>query len=271
MTDRGMRAMALSYPSDLSDEQWELLVAMLPCAKPGGRPRSVDVRAIVNAIFYIVVAGCAWRMLPKDLPKWKTVYHYFRAWRLDGTWERVHARLVQWERGVQGHESVPSAASLDSQSVKSATPAAVEVGFDGGKKIKGRKRHLMVDTLGLVMMVVVTAANVSDQQGARLIFKRLSTLPERITRLVLIWVDGTYDGIDFMHWTMDVYRWILETIKRSEHAKGFVLLPKRWVVERTWGWLNWSRRLSKDYEVLPETSETFIYVAMIRLMLRRLA
>jgi putative transposase len=166
---------------------------------------------------------------------------------------------------------VPSAASLDSQSVKSATPAAVEVGFDGGKKIKGRKRHLMVDTLGLVMMVVVSAANISDQQGARLVFARLLAVPERIARLVLIWVDGTYEGAEFMQWTMDTYRWILETIKRSDRAKGFVLLPKRWVVERTWGWLNWSRHLSKDYEVLPETSETFIYVAMIRLMLKRLA
>lgn len=215
-------------------------------------------------------------MLPKDLPKWKTVYPYFRAWRLDGTWERVHAQLMQWERGVQGHKPVPSAASLDSQSVKSATPAAIEVGFEGGKKIKGRQRHRMVDTLGLVILVVVSAANISDQQGARLIFKRLSALPERIARLVLIWVDGPYEGIDFRQWTMDTYRWILETIKRSDQAKGFVLRPKRWTVERTWGWLNWSRCLSKDYEVLPEASETFIYVAMIRvamirLMLRRLA
>ena len=248
-----------------------LLQALLPAAKPGGRPRSVDMRAIINAIFYIVVAGCAWRMLPKDLPNWKTVYHYFRAWRLDGTWEKVHAQLVQWERVIQGHHAAPSAASLDSQSVKSATPAAIEVGFDGGKKIKGRKRHLMVDTLGLVMMVVVTAANVSDQHGARLVFARLLAVPERIVRLVMIWVDGTYEGIDFMRWTMDTYRWILETIKRSDSAKGFVLLPKRWVVERTWGWLNWSRRLSKDYEILPETSEAFIHVAMIRLMLKRLA
>lgn len=266
-----MRAMKLSYPTDLTDAQWELLLPLLPSAKPGGRPRSVDLRAIVNAIFYMVVAGCAWRMLPKDLPNWKTVYHYCRAWRLDGTWERVHAQLVQWERAVQGHAAAPSAASLDSQSVKTATPAAVVVGFDGGKKIKGRKRHLMVDTLGLVMMVVVTAANISDQQGARLIFARLAQLPERIARVILIWVDGTYEGVDFMKWVMDTYRWILETIKRSEATKGFVLLPKRWVVERTWGWLNWCRRLSKDYEVLPETSETLIYVAMIRLMLRRLA
>lgn len=263
--------MELSYPTDMSDEQWELLSAKLPAAKSGGRPRSVDLRAIVNAIFYIVVAGCAWRMLPKDFPNWKTVYHYFRAWRLDGTWEQIHTKFVAWERVAQGHETVPSAASLDSQSVKTATPCALAVGFDGGKKIKGRKRHLRVDTLGLVMMVVVTAANISDQHGARLIFARLSALPERIVRLVLIWVDGTYQGVDFMRWTMDTYRWILKTIKRSDTAKGFVLLPKRWVVERTWGWLNWSRRLSKDYEVLPETSETFIDVAMIRLMLRRLA
>lgn len=263
--------MELSYPTDLNDEQWELLLPLLPSAKPRGRRRSVDLRAIVNAIFYMVVAGCAWRMLPKDLPNWKTVYHYFRAWRLDGTWERIHTRLVQWERVLQGHQAAPSAASLDSQSVKTANPAAIEVGFDGGKKIKGRKRHLMVDTLGLMMMVVVTAANVSDQQGARLNFARLAQLPERLARLVLIWVDGTYEGIDFMQWTMDTYRWVLDTIKRSERVKGFVLLPNRWVVERTWGWLNWCLSLSKDYEVLPETSETFIYVAMIRLMLRRLA
>jgi putative transposase len=263
--------MELSYPTDMSDAQWERLSKLLPPAKSGGRPRSVDLRAIVNAIFYITVAGCAWRMLPTDFPNWKTVYHYFRAWRLDGTWEQIHAKFVEWERVTQGHQAVPSATSLDSQSVKTATPAALAVGFDGGKKIKGRKRHLIVDTLGLVMMVVVTAANISDQQGARLIFTRLAALPERIARLLLIWVDGTYDGVNFRQWTMDTYHWVLETIKRSDTAKGFVLLPKRWVVERTWGWLNWSRRLSKDYEVLPETSETFIYVAMIRLMLRRLA
>ena len=260
-----------SYPTDMTDEQWELLLPLLPSAKPGGRPRSVELRAVVNAIFYIVVAGCAWRMLPQDFPKWKTVYHYFRVWRLDGTWAQIHAKFVAWERVAQGHKPVPSAASLDSQSVKTATPAALAVGFDGGKKIKGRKRHLIVDTLGLVMIVVVTAANISDPQGARLIFTRLAALPQRIARLSLIWVDGTYAGVDFMKWTMDTYRWILETIKRSDQAQGFVLLPKRWVVERTWGWLNWSRRLSKDYEVLPETSEAMIYVAMIRLMLRRLA
>ena len=209
--------------------------------------------------------------MPHDFPKWKTVYHYFRKWRLNGTWERIHAQFVRWERGAQGHQAAPSAASLDSQSVKTATPAAICIGVDGGKKIKGRKRHIMVDTLGLVMMVVVTAANVSDPKGAKLIFSRLQQWPERIARLVRIWVDGTYAGKELMRWTMDTYRWILETIKRSDTDKGFVLLPKRWVVERTFGWLNWSRRLSKDYEVLPETSEAFIYIAMIRILVRRLA
>lgn len=259
------------YATDLTDEQWELLRTLLPAAKLRGRPRQVNFRAILNALFYIVVAGCPWRLLPNDFPNWKTVYHYFRLWRLDGTWQRIHAQLVEWERVAQGHQPAPSAASLDSQSVKVGTPGILSMGFDGGKRIKGRKRHLLVDTLGLVLMVVVTAANVSDQQGARLVFQRLLEWPQRIARLVLIWVDGTYEGIDFMKWVMDTYRWVLETIKRSDTGKGFVLLPKRWVVERTWGWLNWSRRLAKDYEVLTETSETFIYVAMIRLMIRRLA
>ena len=219
----------------------------------------------------MVTAGCSWRLLPKDYPKWKTVYHYFRLWRIDGTWQKIHDQFVQWERVFQGRQAAASAASMDSQSVKIGIPTAHEVGFDGGKKVKGRKRHLIVDTLGLVMMVVVTAANISDQQGARLLFERLAAMPEQIARLILIWVDGTYEGVGFMKWVMDVYGWILETIKRSDKTKGFVLLPKRWVVERTWGWLNWSRRLSKDYEVLPETSEAFIYVAMIHLLLKRLA
>jgi len=263
--------MTTSYPTDMTDAQWAMLESLLPPPKTGGRPRSVPLRDIVNAIFYIVVAGCAWRMLPHDFPKWKTVYHYFRVWRLDGTWEKIHAQLVQWERVAQGHQAAPSAASIDSQSVKTGNPWICETGFDGGKQVKGRKRHLMVDTLGLVMMVVVTAANVSDQKGACLIFERLAGVAQRIARLVRIWVDGSYKGVDFMKWVMDTYRWILEVIKRPENTKGFILLPKRWVVERTFGWFNWYRRLSKDYEVLTETSETFIYVAMTRLLLRRLA
>jgi transposase len=255
----------------MTDDQWELIERLLPPAKAGGRPRTVKLREIINAIFYLVVTGCPWRYLPSDFPKWKTVYHYFRQWRESGVWQKIHEHLVRLVRVSSGREEVPSAASLDSQSVKIGTPIAVEVGFDGGKLVKGRKRHLLVDTLGLVWMVVVTAANVSDQRGARLLFARLAGALERTRRLILIWVDGTYEGIDFQKWVMDTYGWILETIKRSDKQKGFVLLPKRWVVERTWGWLNWYRRLSKDYETLPETSETMIYVAMIRLMLKRLA
>ena len=263
--------MSTSCATNLTDEQWEIVESFLPSAKKRGRPRSVPLREIVNAIFYIVVVGCAWHLLPHDFPKWKTVYHYFRMWRLDGTWERMHGQLVEWERVAQGHEAAPSAASLDSQSVKSGNPWINDVGIDGGKLVKGHRRHLLVDTLGLVMMVVVTAANVSDKQGARLIFERLASFPKRIARLVLIWVDGGYEGVEFSQWVMDTYRWIMETIKRSDSRKEFVLLPKRWVVERTWGWLNWCRRLSKEYEVLPETSEAFIYIAMTRLLLKRLA
>jgi transposase len=265
--------MTTSYPTDITDDQWELLQTLLPPAKTIGRPRSTDLRLVINAIFYILVSGAAWRMLPHDFPPCKTVYHYFRAWRLDKTWENVHDQFVRWERVAQDHDPSPSAGSMDSQSVKIATlpHTNVTTGYDGGKRVKGRKRHMMVDTLGLVMMVVVTAADVSDQQGARLIFERLLAWTQRINRMVRIWVDGTYEGVAFMKWTMDTYHWILETIKRSDQNKGFVLLPKRWVVERTWGWLNWCRRLSKDYEILPETSETLIYIAMIRIMLKRLA
>jgi putative transposase len=146
--------MALSYPTDLTDEQWNLIGGLLPSAKPGGRKRTTDLRAVVNAIFYIVVAGCAWRMLPHEYPKWKTVYHYFRLWRINGTWVQLHERLASWVRVADGRAAAPSAGSLDSQSVKTATLAAIAVGFDGGKLVKGRKRHLMVDTLGLVLMVV---------------------------------------------------------------------------------------------------------------------
>ena len=146
-----------------------------------------------------------------------------------------------------------------------------EVGYDGGKKTKGRKRHLLVDTLGLMMVVVVSAASLPERKGAKLVFEKLARSKQLSSRLVTIWVDGGYRGIDFMRWVMDTYRWIVETVLRSDDAQGFQVIPRRWVVERTFGWFNWCRRLSKDYEVLPETSEAMIQVAMIRLMLRRLA
>ena len=263
--------MTTSYRTNLTDEQWEIIKTLIPEAKPGGRPRIIDMREVINGIFYILVAGCAWYLLPHDFPKWKTVYHYFRQWRIDGDWQRIHEQLRQWVRAIEDRHPSPSAAILDSQSVETATMIHPEVGYDGGKKTKGRKRHLLVDTLGLMMIVVVTAASLPEREGAKLVFEKVKESKSAFFRLVTIWVDGGYRGIDFMRWVMDTYRWILETVLRSDDAQGFEVLPRRWVVERTFGWFNWCRRLSKDYEVLPQTSEAMIQVAMIRIMLRRLA
>lgn len=263
--------MRQSYRTDLSDEQWELLEKLIPKAKSGGRPRSVDIREVINAIFYLVSGGIAWHLLPHDFPKWKTVYHYFRKWRMDGDWVRILDLLRQIVRVCENREPSPSAAILDSQSVATATMVHKAVGFDANKKIKGRKRHLLVDTLGLMILVVVSAANVPEREGANLVLTKLAQIRASFPRLVRIWVDRGYEGENFMRSVMDTYRWILETIKRSDTAKGFVLLPRRWVVERTFGWFNWHRRLSKDYECLPETSVAMIQVVMIRIMLRRLA
>ena len=166
--------MTSSYPSNLTQEQWELLSSLIPKAKPGGRPRTVDMQAVVNGIVYVLCAGCAWRMLPCDFPNWKTVYHYFRAWRIDGTWERLNHQLYQWVRVSEDRQASPSAAILDSQSVKTATPAAIEVGYDSAKRTKGRKRHLLVDTLGLVLMVVVTAAFRARTSGSQTRFSALA-------------------------------------------------------------------------------------------------
>ena len=264
--------MSTSYPTDLTDEQWELLSVLIPPENPGYGPRCVDLRGVVSAIFYILCAGCAWRMLPHDYPKWQTVYYYFRKWRMDGTWESMNHKLQQWVRVLEDREPNPSAAIVDCQSVENGTMVSQAVGFDSGKLVKGRKRHLLVDTLGLVLMVVVTSAYESDKAGARKLFTQAKNrISASLTRLVCIWVDAGYQGEGFMKWVMDTYRWILEVVRRPTDAKGFVLLPRRWVVERSFGWFNWCRRLSKDYEILPQPHETFVQIAMIRLMLTRLA
>jgi len=266
-----MSATLKSYPSDLTDAEWELLCELIPESKPGGRRRSVEMRAVINAILYVLCAGCAWRMLPHDYPKWKTVYHYFRLWRIDGTWERIHHQLRLWLRVVSNREASPSQIIIDSQSVESGNMVHLEVGYDAAKQIKGRKRHFAVDTLGLLLVVVVGAASDTEYHGARCLLSKLNQLGEMVARLVSICVDAGYQGEQFMRWVMDTYRWILTVVKRPAFTQGFVLLPKRWIVERTFGWLNWCRRLSKDYELLPQTSESFIYIAMIRLMVKRLA
>ena len=223
------------------------------------------MRHVLNAIVYLVVGGIQWRMLPTDYPKWQTVYTYFRTWRDAGTWQRIHDTLRAEVRRRAGRHKHPTAGSLDSQSVKTTTIPGMR-GFDKGKNVNGRKRHLLVDPLGLVLAVVVTAASVSDPAGARVLFRRVGGAGKNLRKL---WVDGTYRG-KLVAWVSQHCQFRLLPVLRSDDQKGFVVLPRRWVVERTFAWLTQCRRLSKDYEVLPATSEAMIYIAMTRLMLRRL-
>jgi transposase len=263
--------MPSAYASYLTRDQWELLNSLLPGPKATGRPRSVDLYDVVNAILYVLTSGCAWRLLPTDFPPYSTVYYYFRQWSQDGTWKRVHDHIVEWVRVVDERPKTPSAGALDSQSVPTAVMVNKAVGYDAGKKIKGRKRFTLVDTLGLLMAVKVVAASTPERQGAKQLLQSVKVERERLPRLTRIWVDGGFSGEDFLKSIIDLFGLILEVVLRPQDKSGFVLLPRRWVVERTYGWLHWCRRLNVDYERLPESSEAFIYIAMIRLMLRRLA
>jgi len=256
-----------AYPTDLTDKQWKIIEPLIPKPKSRrGRKRKHSYREILNAIFYVLRTGCAWRMLPHDFPPWKTVYHYFRLWRINGTWEKINSALRKLLRKAKGRNPEPSAAVLDTQTVKTTDVKGVR-GYDAAKKIKGRKRHLLVDTLGLILVALVHPADVQDRDGAKEV---LSKAKEIYQRLRLIWADGGYSG-QLVEWVKEKLGWVLEIVKRDPEAEGFQVLPRRWVIERTFGWLVKYRRLRADYEVLTETDEAMIYAAMIHLMVRRLS
>src|SRR5262245_19290373 len=255
------------YPSDLTDEQWAVVQPLLPKPKKRGAPQRVSRRSLVNAIFYICRTGCQWRQLPHDFPPWGTVSAQYHHWRQGGTWERVHDALRERVRRDDGRKPKPSAAIIDSQVVKT-TEAGGPRGYDGGKKTKGRKRHVVVDTLGLLLAVAVLPAHIQDWDGAKVVLQRLKEAFPRSIKL--LWADAVYAYNALPEWCVLVGNWVLEIVKRAAGVVGFVLQHRRWVVERTFGWLNRFRRLSKDYERQPASSEAWIRIAMIQAMLRRL-
>ncbi len=261
------------YPSDLTDEQWAIVEPMIPPAKQnprGGRPREVDMREVLNTIFYLNRSGCQWDMLPHDLLPKSTVYDYFAQWRDDGTWAKMVKALRERTRREAGREPTPSAACIDSQSVKTTEIGGPERGYDGGKKINGRKRHLLVDTLGLLIAVLITSAGLDDGVAAPLLLGLVT--PQDFPRLATIFADQKYHNHALDAW-MAEHRtnWRIEVKVRPAGTKGFTPLEKRWVIERTNAWHGRYRRNSKDYERSTESSTAMIQISNIHLMLNRLS
>jgi transposase len=277
-----------TYHTDLTDAEWNILESQLPLPAQRGRPREHGWREILNGVFYLVRSGCAWRLLPHNLPPWKTVYHYNRLWRIDDTWERVNRIIREQLRLHLGRDAQPSAGAIDSQSVKTTGVGGAERGFDGGKKIKGRKRHVLVDTQGFVLTAKVHSADIMDRDGVKLLLA--GSVKDELPRLSHVWLDGGYKGKGKgKEWIEKQLGWTAEIVQhppkprgvwaRPETAidwskimppPGFRVIPRRWVVERTFSWFGQSRRLSKDYERLTASGEAIIYIVMTRLMLRRL-
>jgi putative transposase len=283
------------YPTDLSDAEWSLLEPHLPVPKRRGRPRVHSPREILNAVFYVLKSGCQWRLLPREFPPWKSVFHYFRTWRIDGTWERMNRVMRRQLREELGRYPEPSAGIVDSQSVKTTGVGGEQRGFDGGKKVRGRKRHLLVDTEGLVIEARVHSAKVPDQDGIR---RLLEPARSRLGRLIHLWVDAGYRGRG-KEWVEQALGLEVEVVNRSPKPipekvlrvwarewfkegremdlsklptrPGFENLPRRWIAERTFAWISHNRRMAKDYEGLCSTGEALIHASMTRLMVKRLA
>lgn len=269
------------YPSDLTDKEWAILGPFITPGRQAGRPHMFELRRIVDAVFYVLRTGCQWRALPHDLPPWTAVFYHYAKWRSRGTWERINAALRERHRVTQGRAAQPTAAIIDSQSART-TEAGGPRGHDGGKKVSGRKRHILVDTQGNLLKARVHPAGVHDRRGAEALLVGLDAEFPRIAR---VWADSAYQGLKAwlaatLGWTLTISKhwwtglqgvWVAPGQQPPEIPRGFHVLKRRWIVERTFAWIGRNRRMSRDYERLIETGEMLVYASMARVTLRRLA